>query len=69
MEEWDDDGTQPLAISEASQLCESAIALAASIDVCRDRESRKQLMLALKSIVWRLNPPKGEIYEFQRKAN
>jgi len=69
MEDWDDEVVPQVVLNEASQLCESAIALAASIDVCRDRAARKQLMLALQSVVWRLNPPRGEVHEFNKKAN
>lgn len=69
MEEWEDEVAPQIVLSENAQLCTSAVALAAAIDVCRDREARKQLQLALRSIVWRLNPPRGEIHEFSKKTN
>jgi len=69
MEDWDEEDQQLVIQCETAQLCASAVALAAAIDVCRDKQSRTQLLLALKSVVWRLNPPRGEIHEFNKKAN
>ena len=69
MEDWEEEEQQIIVQCKTAQLCASAVSLATAIDVCRDKQARHQLQLALKSVVWRLNPPRGEIHEFNKKAN
>lgn len=52
--------------SERSQLCDSLIQLAQSVDLCRDVEARSFLLQAMSSVVYELNPPKGELRDIKK---
>jgi len=52
--------------SERSQLCDSLIQLAQSVDLCRDVEARAFLLQAMSSVVYELNPPKGELRDIKK---
>jgi hypothetical protein len=52
--------------SERSQLCDSLIQLAQSVDLCRDAEARAFLLQAMSSVAYELNPPKGELRDIKK---
>ena len=52
--------------SERSQLCDSLIQLAHSVDLCRDAEARAFLLQAMSSVAYELNPPKGELRDIKK---
>ena len=52
--------------SERSQLCDSLIQLAQSVDLCRDVEARSFLLQAMSSVVYELNPPRGELRDIKK---
>lgn len=52
--------------SEKAQLCDSLIELARSVDLCRDTEARAFLLQAMSSVVYELNPPKGELRDIKK---
>lgn len=52
--------------SERSQLCDSLIQLAQSVDLCRDVEARAFLLQAMSSVAYELNPPKGELRDIKK---
>lgn len=51
---------------EKAQLCDSLVLLAQNIDVCRDPEARSHMLKAMSSIVYELNPPKGELRDIKK---
>ena len=51
---------------ERSQLCDSLVQLAQSVDLCRDAEARAFLLQAMSSIAYELNPPKGELCDIKK---
>jgi len=52
--------------SQRAQLCDSLIDLAKSVDLCRDLEARAFLLQAMSSVVYELNPPKGELRDIKK---
>jgi hypothetical protein len=63
----DDNEAPPPDRCELSQLSDSIIDLSRAIDTCRDVEARNLLMAAMKSIVYVMNPPKGELIDMKVK--
>jgi hypothetical protein len=51
---------------ERSQLCDSLVQLAQSVDLCRDAEARAFLLQAMSSVAYQLNPPKGELRDIKK---
>lgn len=51
--------------SEKVQLCEALVLLAQNVDVCRDDAARTYLLSAMSSLVYELNPPKGELRDIK----
>lgn len=50
---------------DKAQLCDSLVRLAQNVDVCRDLEARSHMLKAMSSIVYELNPPKGELCDIK----
>jgi hypothetical protein len=69
MEEWEEENQPQVILCKTSQLCASAVALAAAIDVCRDKKAREQLLQALRAVIWQLDPPRGEVHDIVKKSN
>lgn len=52
--------------SEKVQMCEALVLLAQNVDVCRDDAARSYLLSAMSSLVYELNPPKGELRDIKK---
>ena len=52
--------------SQRAQMCDSLIQLAQSVDLCRDAGARAFLLEAMSSVVYELNPPRGELRDIKK---
>lgn len=51
---------------EKAQLCDSLVLLAQNVDVCCDLDARSYMLKAMSSILYELNPPKGELRDIKK---